>query len=89
MPLRPYLRMSMNVFIPSTPLSCIFSGNCWFVAGAAVLATSHPHLLARVVPSDQGFEQERYTGQSIGILVVHTLTVEWGEDRVRERESEF
>ncbi|GFS18077.1 calpain-9 [Elysia marginata] len=39
-----------------------YLGNCWFVAGAAVLATSHPHLLARVVPEDQGFEQDRYTG---------------------------
>ncbi|GFO38688.1 calpain-9 [Plakobranchus ocellatus] len=39
-----------------------YLGNCWFVAGAAVLATSHPHLLARVVPEDQGFAQNMYTG---------------------------
>ncbi|RUS90532.1 hypothetical protein EGW08_001709 [Elysia chlorotica] len=39
-----------------------YLGNCWFVAGAAVLATSHSNLLARVVPDDQGFEQDRYTG---------------------------
>ncbi|XP_055875856.1 calpain-9-like isoform X2 [Biomphalaria glabrata] len=37
-------------------------GNCWFIAGAAVLATSHPAELEKVVPSDQGFDTKAYTG---------------------------
>ncbi|PVD38264.1 hypothetical protein C0Q70_00875 [Pomacea canaliculata] len=33
-----------------------FSGNCWFVAGAATLATSDKALFERVVPPDQDFD---------------------------------
>ncbi|XP_048254079.1 calpain-9-like isoform X2 [Haliotis rufescens] len=38
-----------------------YLGNCWFVAGAAILATSHRKQLERVVPRDQGFGND-YAG---------------------------
>ncbi|BFZ03220.1 hypothetical protein BsWGS_06259 [Bradybaena similaris] len=37
-------------------------GNCWFIAGAAILATTHRDQFQRVVPLDQGFEPGQYTG---------------------------
>lgn len=36
-------------------------GNCWFVAGAATLATGHKKLFEKVVPPDQEFDQH-YAG---------------------------
>ena len=38
-------------------------GDCWFVAGAAVIAT-HPSLFKQVVPADQGFD-ENYAGMPV------------------------
>ncbi|KAH9487987.1 hypothetical protein Btru_066755 [Bulinus truncatus] len=37
-------------------------GNCWFIAGAAVLASSHPAEFQRVVPPNQSFDPQTYTG---------------------------
>ncbi|CAL1530831.1 unnamed protein product [Lymnaea stagnalis] len=37
-------------------------GNCWFIAGAAVLATTHTVEFEKVVPSDQSFDPNTYTG---------------------------
>ncbi|KAH9512851.1 Calpain-1 catalytic subunit [Bulinus truncatus] len=37
-------------------------GNCWFIAGAAVLASSHPAEFEKVVPSNQSFDPQTYTG---------------------------
>ncbi|XP_059138837.1 calpain-A-like isoform X2 [Physella acuta] len=37
-------------------------GDCWFIAGAAVLAATHPAEFAKVVPPDQGFTPDIYTG---------------------------
>lgn len=41
-----------------------FSGNCWFVAGAATLATSDKALFERVVPPDQDFDAS-YAGMRV------------------------
>jgi len=41
-------------------------GNCWFIAGAAVVATNKK-LLARVVPQDQGFGED-YAGRTLSKL---------------------
>ena len=38
------------------------TGNCWFIAAAAVLATKK-ELFAKVVPTDQGFDAN-YCGES-------------------------
>ncbi|KAH9502997.1 Cleavage polyadenylation factor subunit clp1 [Bulinus truncatus] len=37
-------------------------GNCWFIAGASALALSHPAEFQRVVPPDQSFDPQTYTG---------------------------
>ncbi|KAK0056938.1 calpain-9, partial [Biomphalaria pfeifferi] len=37
-------------------------GDCWFIAGAAVLAINHRKQFERVVPLDQGFDKANYTG---------------------------
>ncbi|KAH9519602.1 hypothetical protein Btru_003120 [Bulinus truncatus] len=37
-------------------------GDCWFIAGAAVLATNHRKQFERVVPIDQSFDKVNYTG---------------------------
>lgn len=38
------------------------SGNCWFIAGSGAV-TLNPDLLQRVVPSNQSFEENDYSGR--------------------------
>ena len=40
---------------------CVSLGNCWFIAGAATLATQR-ELFDKVVPPDQTFDAGGYAG---------------------------
>ena len=45
----------------------LYLGNCWFIAGSGAV-TLNPDLLQRVVPSDQSFDEDEYTGKIIIII---------------------
>jgi hypothetical protein len=51
-----------------------FSGNCWFVAGASLLVNGPRQQFERVVPLDQGFDQDNYAGKSRSHFIMITIT---------------